>query len=260
MTKNIKAVIMDGDGSTITIQDKVFPDNLRQLIMANPQIKWIMATGRSLDLLRLLPIIDHLSPDVPHILDGGSRLNHIDGTVFEDYFLSPEELEHFFQQLDLGKINFLYYYLDEEHSFFYSENIELWRDHLTFIHAQTTSDFIQFKAWCYQFPPTKIFIRVKEEITLQGLTWHQNEKNIDLTASGVSKGSSCIKLLEHLRISPAEAVFVFNDRNDLPLVEHPLLAAITKIKVGDYLPDVVADYSVATPYEVAAVLKQLINT
>jgi hypothetical protein len=66
--------------------------------------------------------------------------------------------------------------------------------------------------------------------------------------------------LEHLRISPAEAVFVFNDRNDLPLVEHPLLAAITKIKVGDYLPDVVADYSVATPYEVAAVLKQLINT
>ena len=33
-----------------------------------------MATGRSLDLLRRLPIIDYLSTDVPHIVDGGSRL------------------------------------------------------------------------------------------------------------------------------------------------------------------------------------------
>lgn len=254
----IKAIIMDGDGSTIT-HDKQLPENLRQLIIANPHIKWIMATGRSLDLLRLLPIIDYLSHDTPHILDGGSRLNMINGESVEDYFMTSAELDLFFNQLEITKIHFLYYYLDDQHSFFFSHDTVKWKEHLTFLHAKATEEIEQFKHWCYQFQPSKIFIRVKEPLNLDGLTWHQNEQNIDLTSQGVSKGSTCVRLLEHLGLTPSEVAFVFNDRNDLPLVEHPQLQEITKIKVGDYLPDTQADHHVETPNEVAAVLAKLIN-
>lgn len=254
----IKAIIMDGDGSTIT-HDKQLPENLRQLIIANPHIKWIMATGRSLDLLRLLPIIDYLSHDTPHILDGGSRLNKITGESIEDYFMTTAELERFFRQLELDKIHFLYYYLDDDHSFFFSHDTVKWQDHLTFLQAQATEEIEQFKHWCYQFHPSKIFIRVKEPLNLEGLTWHQNEQNIDLTSHGISKGSTCVRLLEHLQLTPQEVAFVFNDRNDLPLVEHPELQEITKIKVGDYLPETAADYHVATPHDVAEIIEQLIT-
>lgn len=254
----IKAIIMDGDGSTIT-HDKQLPENLRQLIIANPHIKWIMATGRSLDLLRLLPIIDYLSHDIPHILDGGSRLNKINGESVEDFFMTDAELDSFFSQLEEERIHFLYYYLDDNHSFFFSHNTAKWKDHLTFVHATTTESLEQFKHWCYQFHPSKIFIRVKETLDLEGLTWHQNEQNIDLTSHGVSKGSTCVKLLEHLNLKPEEVAFVFNDRNDLPLVEHPDLQAITTIKVGDYLPETSANYHVATPHDVADVIERLIT-
>ena len=49
--------------------------------------------------------------------------------------------------------------------------------------------------------------------------------------------------------------FVFND---LPVLKHPELSQIVKIKVGDLLPDVAADYALASPYDVAGVLKDLL--
>ena len=67
-----------------------------------------------------------------------------------------------------------------------------------------------------------------------------------------------MRLLETLQIKPEQAVFVFNDRNDLPLVLHPELSQITTIKVGDYLPDIKANYHVASPYKVAEILEKLI--
>jgi hypothetical protein len=45
--KEIKAIIMDGDGSTITDKNEL-PVNLRILMVGNTLIHWIMATGRSL--------------------------------------------------------------------------------------------------------------------------------------------------------------------------------------------------------------------
>lgn len=256
MTK-LKAIIMDGDGSSIT-HDGILPDNLRDLMVASPQINWIMATGRSLDLLRHLPIIHYLSPDIPHILDGGSRLNKITGECLQDFFISPEEIECFFAQLDLSQIDFLYYYLDEQRSYLFSQQLELWQERPMFIKSTKFNDITKYQQITLENPPTKVFMRVKEYFELQNLTWHNNEKNIDFTAHGVDKGSSCLKLLETLQIKPYEAVFVFNDRNDLPLVLHPELQQITTIKVGDYLPEVNSTYHVATPYDVADVLKALI--
>ena len=56
----IKAVLMGGDGSTITY-DNLVPDNLKAIIIHNQKIKWIMATGRSLELPQKNPIFNYLS-------------------------------------------------------------------------------------------------------------------------------------------------------------------------------------------------------
>jgi len=255
----IKAVIMDGDGSTIT-HDGILPDNLRKLITANPQIKWIMATGRSLDLLRRLPIIDHLSQDMPHIVDGGGRLVLHSGESVIDHFLSEYEINHLFDQLELDKIDFMYSYLDEEHSYIFShKSIEHWGSRPQFTNAKATANVEEYREWMLINPPTKIFMRINSNINLSNINWHQNESNIDITASGVTKGSTCYKLLEMLQLKPDEVAFVFNDRNDLPLIEHPELQEIITVKVGDYLPDTPSSYHVPSPYEVADILSKIIH-
>ena len=118
---------MDGDGSTLT-HDGIFPENLQKLIYSNPQIKWIMATGRSLDLLERTPIIPFLSHDVPHVLDGGSRIMNLSGEVVCEYPISAHELSLFFGQLPIEKIEFLYYYLDNQRRFFYSPDLSKWEN------------------------------------------------------------------------------------------------------------------------------------
>lgn len=255
----IKAIIMDGDGSTIT-HDGILPDNLREAIITNQHIKWIMATGRSLDLLRRLPIIDHLSKDVPHIVDGGGRLVLHNGESVIDHFMSEDEINLLFEQLELEKIDFMYSYLDEIRSYIFSpENSVHWAKRPQFDKALATSEISEFRHWMHNNPPTKIFMRINSAINLEKINWHQNENNIDITATGVTKGSSCHKLLEILKLQPDEVAFVFNDKNDLPLIEHPELQDIITIKVGNYLPDVAATYHAATPYDVAAILAKLIG-
>ena len=253
----IKAVLMDGDGSTIT-HDGIFPDDLQQLITANPQVKWIMATGRSLDLLQRTLVIPFLSTDVPHIVDGGSRLMKTSGEIVHETTISPHELTTFFNQLPLDKVKFLYYFLDESKRFFYAPDLSHWDGHTLFQSSTKTTDIAQFKQFTTSNPPTKIFIRVSEEIKLHDVHWNQNELNIDLTAHGVNKGSACQHLLNLLGLKANEVAFVFNDKNDLPIILHTQLQDITTIKVGEYLPEVEANYTVATPYEVAEILKKLI--
>ena len=254
----IKAVLMDGDGSTIT-HDGVVPENLQQLIRANPQIKWVMATGRSLDLLHRTPIVPFLSQEVPHIVDGGSRLMKISGEVVHEQRISASELQIFFQQLPLNKILFLYYFLDDAKRYFYAPDLAQWNHHTLFATATQTADIEEFKSYTAANPPAKIFVRVSEQIHLHSVHWNQNELNIDLTAHGVNKGSACRHLLDLLDLTPADVAFVFNDKNDLPVLLHHELQDIVKIKVGNYLPEVVADFAVSTPYEVADVLAKLLN-
>ena len=251
---------MDGDGSTLT-HDGIFPENLQKLIYSNPQIKWIMATGRSLDLLERTPIIPFLSHDVPHVLDGGSRIMNLSGEVVCEYPISAHELSLFFGQLPIEKIEFLYYYLDNQRRFFYSPDLSKWENnHPIFNSSRRTQDMQEFHDFTLEHPPTKVFMRMREAIHLHGVHWNQNESNIDLTAHGVNKGSACCELLKILNASAAEVAFVFNDKNDLPVIKHEHLQDITTIKVGDFLPDVAADYSVATPYQVAEILASLINS
>lgn len=165
----------------------------------------------------------------------------------------------FFGQLPIEKVEFLYYFLDIEHKFFYAPDLSMWgANHQVFHSSIRTEDIQKFHQFTLQHPPTKIFMRTRGEVHLHGVHWNQNESNIDLTAHGVNKGSACCELIKLLDINPAEVAFVFNDKNDLPVIMHSELQDIITIKVGDFLPLVKSKYSVASPYEVSEILSKLI--
>ena len=207
-------IVMDGDGSTIT-HDHKLPDNLRNLILANPQIKWMMATGRSMDSLQSTPIYQYLS-------------------------------------------DYLYYSPDGVRGFAYTQNLEI-ANNLTkkLNNVQITEDINQFRTWLRDYPTGKISLNVKETYDLSELHYHQNENYFDFTSSGVNKGSAFAEMLNFMDLKANEVAFVFNDKNDLPIINHPALRDVIKIKVGDYLPEVKSDYQVATPYDVADILKNI---
>lgn len=256
----IKAVVMDVDGSTITHNNQL-PDNLRDLMVNNPQIKWIIATGRSLELLKRTPIFEYISNDVTHIVDGGSMLVHKHGQIHSQHLLSQTDIDNFFSKLTQPEhINWLYYSPDGVRSLAYTLNPTL-RERALSISDQVmvTESIAEFREWLRQHPTGKIFLQTIEEFDLSGVHYHQNENNFDVTRVGIHKGSGFVELLSVLNLTPEETVFVFNDRNDLPVINHPELQNVIKLKVGDYLPSVIADYHVATPHDVAAVLSQLIN-
>lgn len=255
----IKAIIMDGDGSTLTHDGKL-PENLKQLIQNNSQLKWIMATGRSLDLLKRTPIAEHLSKDTFHICDGGSCLIYLDGTIKTKHAIEPHELELLFTKIDLDKTSFIYFSPDGIHGYAYSIDIFLRQrfSSLGLTNIVLTESITEFKKLAFELQPSKILLNITEEFNLSGIHYHRNENNIDITKEGINKGSACIELLTELNLHPHECVFVFNDKNDLPLVEHPNLQEITTIKVGNFLPDTQSDYHVSTPHDVAAIIQKLI--
>ncbi|HCY39709.1 MAG TPA: hypothetical protein DHV02_07570 [Neisseriales bacterium] len=253
----IKIIVMDGDGSTIT-HDHKLPDNLRNLILANPQIKWMMATGRSMDSLQSTPIYQYLSDDIFHIVAGGSCLMYKDGTIHKHYLLKPQEIDLIFNKLKLELSNYLYYYSDGVRGFAYTQNLEI-ANNLTkkLNNVQITEDINQFRTWLRDYPTGKISLNVKETYDLSELHYHQNENYFDFTSSGVNKGSAFAEMLNFMDLKANEVAFIFNDKNDLPIINHPALRDVIKIKVGDYLPEVKSDYHVATPYDVADILKNI---
>lgn len=250
---------MDGDGSTIT-HDNQLPDNLRDLILNNPQITWMMATGRSMDLLRATPIHQYLSTDVFHIIDGGSCLMYKDYSIHQHHHLQEHEIDLLFTRLQLDLSNYLYYSTDGIRSFAFSQDVTLQQMISKISNSvMITSDIEQFRAWLKSHPTGKILLNVKEPFDLSGLHYNSNENNFDFTTHGIHKGSAYLEMLSMYGLQANETVFVFNDKNDLPIVNHPQLSGVIKVKVGDYLPDVAADYCASTPYGVAAILETIIK-
>lgn len=255
----IKAIIMDGDGSTITHDNKL-PDNLRDLICANQQLKWIMATGRSMDLLKVTPIYDYLSDDIYHIVDGGSCLMYKSGDIHKQHLLIDEEIDALFSKLRLESTNWLYHSPDGKKAFVYTNQDKLKeKAHNISNFVTVTDSILEYRDYLRKFPTGKIFLNVSEEFDLSGIHYQRNENNFDITRHGIHKGSAFIDMLIDLGLDASETVFIFNDSNDLPIVNHHELSKVIKIKVGNYLPDISADYHVATPYDVADILNDIIN-
>lgn len=255
MTK-IKAVFMDKDGSTI-VAPNILPKNLAGLMKRHAGIHWIMATGRSFCNVLKSPMAKILPLKSLHIVEGGARIMNLNGECAVCNPLTSHELEHFFEIVPLEHLHYLFYAVDDVGGFVYSTEIDAWQDKLAILRA--TDDLSEFREWFKEVHPAKLSVRVKQDIELPGLNWTQNDNYIDVTAEGIHKGSAIVDMLKILDIHPAEAVFVFNDFNDLPVINHPALSKLVTIKVGDLLPEVTASYHVATPFEVAEILEQLLN-
>jgi hydroxymethylpyrimidine pyrophosphatase-like HAD family hydrolase len=164
-----------------------------------------------------------------------------------------------FSKLDLESINFLYYSPDGLRSYAYSGDKNImynFKFHDEYVNY--TNEINIFQEWTYKYPPGKILLNAKNKFNISGMYFHQNENNYDITADGVNKGSACVELLNELGLQASEVAFVFNDKNDLPIVENKTLKEILKIKVGDQLPNIHSDFCVNTPYDVANVLKSII--
>ncbi len=253
MTK-IKTVFMDLDGSTL-IEKNIIPANLRNLILQHSEINWIITTGRSYPSMIRAPFAEILPSDSIHITEGGARLSSLAGKLFKEFLLQPHEINEFFQTIELDQIDYVYYchIVNEGQGWFRDVKIEQ-QFHLPL--KRKTYDFNEFKLWTQQTTPAKLALyRNTEELSLGKLNWNFNNNYVDVTTSGVNKGSAAITMLEHLGHSAQEAIFIFNDYNDLPLIN--ALPTIKKLKVGSLLTNIEADYQVATPEQVADVLKLL---
>lgn len=253
----LRTVIMDGDGSSLTAANEL-PGSLRDTILSYPHLQWIMATGRSLDLLKQTPICPFLTQNVPHILDGGASLMYLDGRKQVHHDLSGAELRLLFAQIRPEDINFLYFSRDGVQGFAYAEGTNAREkfgyrsEHVTF-----TNRLEEFAGWTFQLTPTKILLNTKGQPRLDGLSHHRNGDYIDITPQGVNKGSACAELMEALGLEVQSTAFVFNDRNDMPVLEHEALAGLITIKVGPLLPKVLSCFSVASPDEVAEIIRAL---
>lgn len=252
----IKAVFMDKDGSTI-VAPNILPENLAGLMSGHSDIHWIMATGRSFCNVLKSPMAKILPLKSLHIVEGGARIMNLSGECAVCNPLTNHELEHFFEIVPLEQLHYLFYAVDDVGGFVYSTELDKWQDKLAIV--RETSSLNEFRNWFKEVHPAKLSVRVKQDIELPGLNWTQNDNYVDVTRAGVHKGSAIVDMLKILGITPAEAVFVFNDFNDLSVIEHQQLKELTTIKVGDLLPETPADYHVETPYDVAGILKQLLG-
>jgi len=254
----IKNILMDIDGSIFTT-DRHFPEKLGELISAHPEINWILATGRSLDLVKILPFATLVSQTLPHVLDGGSKIEYISGTVFEKEPLTFDELDTLFSQLSEDKIEFIYSASSLDNRILYAEKVEKFNFNEDFDSVKVTYNFEEFQAWCYQKPPSKIFVHSKYKLDIKNLHFFQNECHFDVTHSGVDKGSGAEKLFSHFLLDPSKTLIIFNDFNDLPLITSRFFKNSLKLKVGDLLPEIQTDFTAATPYEVVEILEPLLK-
>ncbi|MCX5774719.1 MAG: HAD-IIB family hydrolase [Fusobacteria bacterium] len=253
----IKNILMDIDGTIFTI-DRKFPENLSELIKIHPEINWLITSGRSLDLVRILPFASLVSQSLPHVLDGGSKLEYINGTIYDSVFLTTEELDTLFNQLSEDIVEFIYSASSLDNRILFAEKPEKFNFNQEFASVKITNNFDEFQAWCYQIPPSKIFVHSTYKLDLKNLHFFQNECHFDVTHMGVDKGSGAKKLFTKFSLKPEETIMLFNDFNDLPLVESPFFHKSLKIKVGELLPNTPSDFTANTPYDVADILKSLI--
>lgn len=245
---------MDLDGSTLT-EKNILPPELRAIIQHNPHINWIITTGRCYPNFIRAPFKDLLPADSLHIIEGGARIVQLNGTLLNEFGIQETELEQLFSIIDLNAIDYMYFCSPLLHgNAWYRHNDVI--DKFKLPASNYTFNFEEFKAMAYDLNPGKVSLYRNQEFELTGLNYHSTGNNIDITTAQINKGSGCNLLLKHLNIDASNALFIFNDFNDLPLIN--TVADIKKLKVGTLMPEISADYYAATPQDVAEILRQIL--
>lgn len=251
----IDCVLMDLDGTTMT-KDNLVPDNLSSLIRKRDQMHWIMVTGRSFASATRTPLAKLFSKETPHIFDGGATVMSLDGVPIHQRYLSPVEIDVFINSINTEDLEYIYSCVGTVGGICWMRasytNPEL---HI----VKRTNDLAEYGSWIKSENVSKISVRKKNDFLLPDAINHfSNGTNIDITTASVDKGSGAKFIFEMLGIDPRKSIFLFNDKNDLPIINNIFFADVIKIKVGDSMPDIAADHNPSHPSDVAELLQKFI--
>lgn len=253
----IKAVIMDIDGSILV--DRQIPLELSKLISKTKSLYWIVNSGRNFNNIGKTSIVEYINPETPQIIESGSKIVNFNKYIYRRHILQSSEIDNLFRQLNsdiLKNINYIFFTIGLEHGVVYSPKRNF---RVTVPYSKLATDLNQFKNLIYKNSVTKITINSDEPLNLIKLNCHLNGFNTDITTAGVDKGSAYIEVLNFLKLTPQETLFIFNDNNDLPVVNHNKLKGITLLKVGNRLPEIEAHHYVSDPKYVTQILKEILD-
>ncbi len=122
MSKKIKMIIMDGDGSTLD-QNGFMDSRLKNLIISRPDLKWVMATGRCMNLLRETDIFQFLSEETPHIVSGGAEIKYKNGDLMSEALLSHHDISTLFKLLKMNDVYNFIHFSKNGCNYFFSKNV-----------------------------------------------------------------------------------------------------------------------------------------
>lgn len=253
-----KIIIMDLDGSILN-PDGSIPENLQQLIKRSKNNYWSICTGRSYATTVMTGISKQIPMHALHVFDGGGLISSLSGHIYKTYFLSEKDKDSFinFFNANIDLIEYVFSSCDLTGGVVYSKI-----SNLDFPAIGYVSNLSDYASLIYGNKLTKISIRMKNEFdrnnfSMAGCNFNISTKNIDITSINTNKGSAVCEVLKNLNYKSEDVIFVFNDYNDLPVINHPDLSDITKIRVGNSV-DIASEYSVDSQDDVAEILSLLI--
>lgn len=250
----LDTVLMDLDGSTMS-RGGDLPAELERLIRHNPRVRWVLVTGRSYASASKVPHAAVVSQDIPHVFDGGATVMSMSRTlVLQEATLAQSDTQDALSALNPDAVQYVYASTGARGEGLCWHAPEASVPRLAAGHF--TSSLDQFRKWLREVPVTKLTVSSDGGIArLPGLCYRRNGPIVDVTAAGVDKAFGARALIEFLQADLSRSLFIFNDENDLPVIEDPYFIDLIRVKVGPLLPTVRCHYLVACPEDVALMLR-----
>jgi hydroxymethylpyrimidine pyrophosphatase-like HAD family hydrolase len=246
---------MDLDGSTLTHDGKV-PGALALLIQRNPHVHWIMVTGRSFAGAIATAFGSLLPKDSFHVFDGGAMIATLHGKIMYRRALP---------KLDVIKLSASLYLHPWEYVFGShgtDPGFVCCRDPCTKLppSVRSTENLSTFLCWVFAEGVQKLSVQGMDTAGIPDqINHYSNGKIIDFLPPEVNKASGVQHILSLLSVIPEDTAFVFDDKNDLPVIGSSALRGMYRIKVGDKLPTVAAHATVRDATVVASALRDWLS-
>lgn len=250
-----KCVLMDLDGST-PIDSITVARSLVDLIQHNPDVHWVMVTGRSYASAIATEYGKLLCGNSLHVFDGGAMIATLEGLVLHRSVMSKSDIErlHVHLQADFG--SYVFGSSGTGSGFVCSTDTSIEFPQV----SRFTESLSTFMHWALSESVQKISVSGIDPAGIpEQLNHCKSGPVLDFLPPGISKASGVQNVLSMLAIRPQEAAFVFNDQNDLAVIEDPSLRGIYLIKVGEELPQIPAHARVNTPNDVSTLLSDWLS-